>query len=293
MEIDDIILTGTSDEIPNGDFEIWESVEYEEADNFSSFNPFQALFDLEPMATQTSDAYLGNSAIRIENVEIIDFDNNNELDTLGFIYSGDFLSDFSAFGLDATPQIFSGWYKNAPVENDNATIYLEFTKYDSSLGISEVVAEFGFLLEESSDYTTFEFLLDFTETPDSFSIGIASGNIDSNNEYIPLGSVLYIDELSFDFIEGTKVPIFSDALEVYPNPAANFVFIKTDEKVGMPKSIQLTDAMGRVIQFSDMKNLEYGNDLLRIDMKNYPTGMYYYKVETEDSVYAGKVMIQR
>ena len=49
----------------------------------------------------------------------------------------------------------------------------------------------------------------------------------------------------------------------------------------------------RVIQFSDIENLEYGNDLLRIDVKNYPTGMYYYKIETEESVYAGKVMIQR
>lgn len=290
VEIDDIILTGTTDVIPNGGFEIWESVEYEEVDNFSSFNPFQALFDLEPMATQTSDAYAGNSAVRIENVEIIDFD-SNELDTLGFIYSGDFLSDEPAFGLDATPQIISGWYKYAPVDNDLATIYLSFTKYNSSLGSSEVIAEFGFLLGEANDYTSFEFPLSFSEVPDSFSIAIASGNVD--NDFVPLGSVLYIDELSFDYTEGTRVPIFSDALEVYPNPATDFVFIKMDKKVGTPKSIQLTDAMGRVIQFSDIENLEFGNDLLRVDMKNYPPGMYYYKIETENSVYAGKVMIQR
>ncbi len=292
VEIDDIILIGTTDVIPNGDFEIWESVEYEKVDNFSSFNPFQALFDLKPMATQTTDAYAGNSAVRIENVEIIDFD-NNDLDTLGFIYSGDFFSDYSAFGLDATPQIFSGWYKYAPVDDDSALIFLEFTKYDSSLGYSETVAEFAFYLGEANDYTSFEFPLSFTETPDSFSLGISSGNFESNDEYVPLGSVLHIDELSFDFIEGTRVPIFSDALEIYPNPASDFVFIKMDKKVGTPKSIQLTDAMGRVVQFSDIESLEYGNDLLRIDIKNYPTGMYYYKVETEDSVYAGKVMVQK
>lgn len=292
LEIDDIILTGTTDVIPNGDFEIWESVEYEEVDNFSSFNPFQALFDLEPMATQTSDSYAGSSAVRIENVEIVDFD-NNDLDTLGFIYSGDFFSDYSAFGLDVTPQIFSGWYKYAPVEDDLAIIYLEFTKYDSSLGFSETVAEFAFELGESSDYTSFEFPLSFTEIPDSFSLGISSGNFESNDEYVPLGSVLHIDELSFDFVEGTKAPIFSDALEVYPNPSSDFVFIKTDEKVAKPKSIQLTDAMGRVIQFSDMENLEYGDNLLRIEMSNNPTGMYYYKIETEDSIYSGKVMISR
>ncbi|MFK8008420.1 MAG: T9SS type A sorting domain-containing protein [Saprospiraceae bacterium] len=292
VEIDDIILTGIMEEMPNGDFEIWESVEYDEVDNFTSFNPFQALFDLEPMATQTSDAYAGNSAIRIENVEIIDFDNGG-LDTLGFIYSGEFLSDYAAFGLDGTPQLISGWYKYAPVENDSATIYLSFTKYNSTIGESEVVAEFNFLLGESSTYIPFEFLLDFNVTPDSFSIAIASGNIDGVDEYVPLGSVLYLDELSFDFIEGTKMPIFSDALEVYPNPAADFVFIKMDEKVGAPKSIQLTDAMGRMIQFSDIENLRIGNELLRIDMRNYSTGMYYYKIETENSVYSGKVMIQR
>ena len=292
LEIDDLILTGTPDELPNHNFEIWEAAEYEELDNFSSFNPFQALFDLEPMATQTSDAHAGNSAVRIENVEIIDFDNGG-LDTIGFIFSGDFFSDYSAFGLDATPQWISGWYKYAPVDNDSATIFLSFTKYNSAIGESEVVAEFGFLLGESSTYIPFSFPLSFNETPDSFDIGIASGDVESNDDYIPLGSVLYLDELSFDFVQGIKVPIFSDALEVYPNPASDFVFIKVDKKLGAPKSIQLTDAMGRVIQFSDVENLEYGVDLLRIDMQNYPTGMYCYKIETAESAYAGKVMIQR
>ncbi len=292
LEIDDIVLTGTTDIIPNGDFEFWESVEYAEADSFTSFNPFQALFGLEPMATQTSDAYVGNSAVRIENVEILDFD-TNELDTLGFIFSGDFLSDYSAFGLDATPQIISGWYKYAPVEEDSATIYLAFTKYDPSLGFSEIVAEYSFLLGEADEYTSFEFPLNLTETPDSFSIGIASGNVEANNDYIPLGSVLFMDELSFDFIEGTRLPIFSDALEVYPNPATDFVFIKTDEKIGAPKSIQLIDAMGKIIQFSEIENLVYGDNLLRIYMGDYPTGMYCYKIETAESVYAGKVMIHR
>ena len=292
LEIDDLILTGTTDELPNNDFEIWDAEAYDDLDNFTSFNSFQALFDLDPMATQTSDAYAGSSAVRIENVEITDFD-NGEFDTIGFIYSGDLFSDYSAFELDATPQWISGWYKYAPVENDSATIFLSFTKYNSMIGASEVVAEYGFLLGESSTYIPFSFPLSFNEIPDSFNIGIASGNVESNDEYIPLGSVLYIDELSFDFLEGTKVPIFSDALEVYPNPASEYVIIKMDEKIGNPISVQLTDIMGRIIQFSNLENLSIGNGLLQIDVKKYPTGMYYYNVETEDFAYTGKVMIQR
>ena len=292
LEIDDIIMTGTTDVIPNGDFEIWQTIEYEEVDNFYSFNPFQAYYDLEPMATETSDAYAGSSAIRIESVETYDFD-GEDIDTIGFISSNKFFSENSSFGLDVTPELISGWYKYEPVENDSATIFLSFTKYNSTTNESEIVAEYGFLLGESSSYIPFTFTLNFNEIPDSVSIGIASGNLLSSDEYIPLGSVLHIDELSFDFIEGTKVPIFSDALEVYPNPATDFIFVRMDEVVGAPKSIQLTDAMGRVIQFSEMENLQYGDGLLRIDMKNYPTGMYYYKIETEESAYAGKVMISR
>ena len=292
LEIDDIIMTGTTDEIPNSNFEIWETIEYEKVDNFYSFNPFQAYFDLEPMATETSDAYAGNSAIRIENVETYDFD-SDVIDTIGFIFSNNFMSENPAFGLDATPEWISGWYKYEPIENDSATIFLSFTKYNSTTEESEIVAEYGFLLGESSSYIPFTFPLSFNEIPDSVSIGIASGNVESINDHVPLGSVLYLDELSFDFLEGIKMPIFSDALEVYPNPASEHVFIKTDEKVSMPKSIQLTDAMGRVIQFSNIENLEYGDNLLRIDMSNYSPGMYYYRIETEDSLYAGKVMIQR
>lgn len=292
LEIDNIILTGTSDEIPNADFETWETIEYEEADNFYSFNPFQAFFGLDPMVTKTSDAYAGSSAMRIENVEFYDFD-SDEIDTIGFMLSSNFFSDNPSIGLDVTPEIITGWYKYEPVEDDSATIYLSFTKYNPVMGESEVVAEFGFLLGESSEYIPFSFPLNFNATPDSVDIGIASGNVDCNDEYVPLGSVLYIDELSFDFLEGTKLPIFSDALEVYPNPASEFIMIKMDKKIGSPKSIQLTDAMGRIIQISEVENLMVGNDLLQIDVKSYPPGMYYYKIEMEESVYSGKVMISR
>ncbi|MFK7773248.1 MAG: T9SS type A sorting domain-containing protein [Saprospiraceae bacterium] len=292
LEIDDIILTGTTEEIPNGDFEIWESIEYDEVDNFYSFNPFQAYFGLTPMATETSDAYAGSSAIRIENVETYDFD-SDVIDTIGFISSNKFFSENPAFGLNTTPQFISGWYKYAPVENDSATIFLSFTKYNSATEESEIVAEYGFLLGESSSYFPFSFPLTFNEIPDSVNIGIVSGNVVSNDEYIPLGSVLFLDELSFDFINGTKMPVFSDALEIYPNPASEFIMIKMDEKIGQPKSVQLTDVMGRVILFSEMKNLIIGNGLLQIDVNDYPTGMYYYNVETEKSVYTGKVMIQK
>lgn len=290
LELDDIILTGTTEEIPNSDFETWETIEYQEADNFYSFNPFQAYFELEPMVTETSDAYAGSSAIRIENVENYDFD-SDVVDTTGFILSRSFFSENPTIGLDIAPELISGWYKYEPVENDSATIYLSFTKYNPITEESEVVAEFGFLLGESATYIPFTFPLNFGEIPDSVDIGITSGNVD--NDYVPLGSVLYLDELSFDFLEGTKLPIFSDALEVYPNPASEFIMIKIDEKIGHPKSIQLTDVMGRVIQFSDIENLTVGSNLLQIDVKNYPTGMYYYNVEMEDSVYTGKVMVQR
>ena len=292
LEIDDIILTGITEEIPNGDFEIWETIEYDKVDNFYSLNPFQAYFELEPMVTETSDAYAGNSAIRIENVETYDFD-SDVIDTIGYIFSRNFFSDNPSIGLDVTPQWITGWYKYEPIENDSATIFLSFTKYNSTTEESEVVAEYGFLLGESSTYIPFTFPLSFGEIPDSVDIGIASGNVEGNDDYVPLGSVLYLDELSFDFLEGTKVPIFSDALEVYPNPASEFIMIKMDEKIGNPKSVQLTDVMGRIIQFLDIENLSIGNGLLQIDVKNYPTGMYYYNIETEDSAYTGKVMISR
>lgn len=290
LEIDDIILTETTDELPNHDFEMWESEEYDDLEIFSSLNGIQALFDLEPMVTQTSDAYAGSSAVRIENVETLDFD-GGDTDTLGFIYTGDLSDEAPTLPLAATPQWISGWYKYDAVNNDSATIYLSFTKYNPAIEESEVVAEFAFLLGEATSYTSFSFPLTFSEIPDSFNIGIASGNVEFDEAQ--LGSVLILDELSFDLVEGTKLPIFSDALEVYPNPASDFIYIKMDQKISQPESIELIDVTGKSISWSNLEGLIYDDNLLRIDVNNNPTGMYYYKIVSAETIYTGKVMIGR
>lgn len=293
IEIDNIEFISSNDQLPNADFEIWNEIGYEDPENWSSPNILQTIFEFEPVVMQTNDAIAG-SAIRIETVETYNFD-DDELDTLGYIASGDFLNDGEpSIELDVSPQQISGYYKYIPVGNDSATIYLDFTKFDPSSGFSETVAEYAFKLGEASEYTIFSFDLAFNEIPDSAFIGITSFNLgDGFANEAPLGSVLYIDELTFGLLDGTKMPILSDALKVYPNPANDFIYIKTEEIVGTPYSIILTDISGRTIEYSNLESLSVGENLIRLNTSRLNTGMYTYKILSDKNHYAGKVMIQK
>lgn len=293
LEIDDIVFVGSNDQLPNNDFEIWESNEFENPDGWSSFNVFQTLFEFEPMVTETNDAAIGNSAVRIETVETIGFDSDlDEMDTIGFLTSGETFFNNPTFPLDNSPAQISGYYKYASAGNDSATVYLEFYKYNSVTQESEAFQEFVFYLPPTSDYTTFEFPLSITDVPDSVFIGFAAYDADIIDN-VPLGNVLFLDELSWDLVNGTKLPILSNSLKVYPNPATDFIFIKTESVVGIPQSIEMTDVTGRTIRFSDIENLRVGEDLLKINVGDFATGMYYYTIITDEMSYAGKVMIKR
>jgi hypothetical protein len=113
--IDNVGFTGAVG-APNTDFENWTTVESLEPDNW--WTPNFALINQTPCVTQSTDAYSGNYALRIENVL------SAGLDTIGFASNGYFINEDFAGGMPVlqNPVKVTGYYKYNPVGNDTALV---------------------------------------------------------------------------------------------------------------------------------------------------------------------------
>ena len=63
--------------------------------------------------------------------------------------------------------------------------------------------------------------------------------------------------------------------EVYPNPAANEVFIKIDGQQGKTL-VQIRDLSGRIVA---MQQAGQGEQQLRLDVSSQPSGMYLVHIQ--------------
>lgn len=84
---------------------------------------------------------------------------------------------------------------------------------------------------------------------------------------------------------------FCEELNVYPNPASNFVLVKR-EGTAYPSSclIRFIDIQGKLIK---VVNFSREERILKVNCDNIPTGMYIIQIEFENSVTNKKIVISR
>ncbi len=105
-------------------------------------------------------------------------------------------------------------------------------------------------------------------TPDVVCSGLRNGQIEDYSVVVTTGAGITTE----------KEIVFN----IYPNPADNYLFIESDYQV---HTVQLVDLMGRVLMESNFENS------IRIDLNNYPSGIYLIKLITNGNVQTKRVII--
>ena len=292
IEMDDIVFTSSSDQLPNNDFENWVDIEAEEPQDWFTSNILSAISNGPFAVTKTDDAYAGNFALQLETVEISFL--GSEPDTIGYTSTGIIDGDEGiegGFPYTEQPDKLSGYYKYTPVGNDTAVVNVYFTKYNSGTGETDELFEQTILLPPTNSYTLFEMPISLSEIPDTANVAIGSSNYADEDNFIGVGSVLIIDELAFEFVDGTKTPLFTEQLNVFPNPAQNYTNIDLSSIKGEVQSILIFDALGRkVIELDDSQQFI---NTLKINTSNLQNGIYLYLVKTDEGDFSGKLKIEK
>ncbi len=116
---------------------------------------------------------------------------------------------------------------------------------------------------------------------------------DANGEMLAEGASFGASETTsfcFSGIVGTPES-FGGQLQLYPNPANDFVMLDTGEVSGNFQIIQIYDAVGRIVWRSrtDIK----GTEIFQISTVGYAQGVYIISVQTDRGSLSGKLFIVR
>ncbi|HFA47891.1 MAG TPA: T9SS type A sorting domain-containing protein [Bacteroidetes bacterium] len=258
--------------VPNGGFEDWAVADpwsFEEPAFWVTSNLSTVGSNLPINVTKSSDAYKGDYAMKLETL-------TNPVNGDPFI-GGALCRAY----MEGRPEKLSGYYKADLAENDGAAVAVLLFSGAAPVGAGEIEFE-----TSVNDYTYFEIEIDYflPTNPDTMTITAFSSTGDSI-----IGSVLLLDDLSFDAVNSTSLldaPKFITRLS--PNPASDHILVEVPEGEGAVY-FSIMDANGKLL-----KNVYFKSEI-NIDIAAFPMGNYFYKVVSQEGLLqdGGKFQIVR
>ncbi|MFN5705380.1 MAG: T9SS type A sorting domain-containing protein [bacterium] len=205
------------------------------------------------------------------------------------------------FAYSNRPSEFRGFYNykqgNRP---DSGLITVLFTKYDSIAGPFNVVGATFVTLSQTpaTGMQSFNVPIFYTQevTPDTAIIVISTssaftGEFDTSAlANAPVGSILYVDDLSF--FGSVGIENIDDLLEaqVYPNPAMNNLNVNFYIANNSYANIELFSIDGKLV-YSEKRDLLKGDQNINLEFNDLTNGIYQLSIQTELGTIRKKINI--
>ncbi len=249
-------------DLPDPSLENWSSVEVEVADNWNTLNDLLVSSGLPANVQKTTDAASGSFAAELT----VLFEPQNQDTISGVVSLGQIeaqsMNPFIPAPYEAMPDELSGAYKYAPSNLDTGGgLLVEF--YNNGAMLASNYQSFT----ANASYTSFTLPINLSSTPDSVLLYAVAGNNP--------GTVLHLDDLSFNGGDVSIAEEFKSYSKIYPNPTEDQLYLRTDKNT----EYQIIDVMGNVVESGKTNQL-----ISNFDISSLQKGVYFFKLTQNGSV---------
>lgn len=283
----DLSLIANSQQVANGDFDNWTfNGDYYEPDMWNTPNSVSYVFPFYVLTTtRDTSSYNGNFASRLETKEIVG------LAVPGLLTLGELTID--VFGNSSTisggvpfnyrPYSLEGYFKYTPQPNDSALIGVFMLKHNSTSGLLDTIG-IGVFYESGiiNNYTKFIAEIEYytSDTPDTMNIIVMPS--DKDNPVI--GSILYIDNLYFNYATRIDDSKYENKISIYPNPTDGNIYIVKPSSIS---EIRIRNLLGETLYTSTV----FENETL-VNLSNFDTGIYLIELFNKQERILEKIFVK-
>lgn len=257
-------------QILNGGFEDWTNLgTYSDPDHWFSYNYVTSNFGVLTCEEGTP----GNPGAKYVKLTSRDVPGIGVLP--GTLTSGEYNATsgdyIQGFAFSQRPASFTGSWQYMPAGTDMGAMYVLLTKWNTTSLTQDLVgvAEINLVGMELS-WVNFDLPFSYvtTDAPDTATIYFSASGAGPGGAVD--GSYLYLDNLAF---AGTATGITNgpipSVVEVYPNPARQFVFVAQSTPAKETK-YEITTIDGKLAQTGTISGIK-----ARIDFQNLKSGVYF------------------
>jgi hypothetical protein len=279
-------FSNTVRQLPNNDFEKWETIQFDEPDGWTGANVLSAILRVPKAIEKSSNASRGNYALSLTQRSI------NKLgiqENVGLCFMGDAASG------TPTGAAFESYlfkidldYQYAPQGLDTAWMLVLATRYEASRSATDTLALMEQPLVRSSGYNQLELL--------SPILGMATDTIliafFASNDYpgkanpgtLREGSRLLVDNIRVQQVSASKDQELV-GWKLSPNPASDFLGLSS---LPAGSDYEIRDAFGRRMA----AGTSHGSDQ-RLSISHLPDGKYYLIVSERNKSGVKSFIIQK
>jgi hypothetical protein len=276
------------DQMPNGNFEQWEDLGYQNPVSWINPNPFISGTLGMLTVLRSDDAAEGNYSAYLETRDTLAYI------IPGLVTLGDFVIDFINVtasvegGIPFTdrPKALTGSYKSYPAAGDFCMVSALFFKYNSAKGVRDTIAAATIPFTATvSTWTNFNLPITYTTTedPDTMNIIVVS----SNMALPQVGGSMYIDNLVFEYEAGIGDVEETVKTSIFPNPAHDQLSFVFEKEISADLKVFSND--GQLVHSERISGLNH-----QIDLSGMASGTYYYSLfEKSKKISSGQFVISR
>ena len=251
-----ISIFGYSQQVPNGDFELWTGNTPNEWDT-SNESVMGTNFST---VTKETVAFSGSFAAKVKNDTKFVFPVGN-VTMPGILTLGDFVLDIvnqtgnivGGKPFTFRPYSLKGYYKSTPLGGNTPMIGIGLSKWNNQTNTRDTIGfSVMYFPNTVNTWTEFEIVINWTssEIPDSMNIIVAASDL-VNGQTFATNSAIFVDNLHFEYLQENEIISVGDFNPLYVAFGTSFNQLPLPELVWVTLDDNSTELLNVVWQQGD------------------------------------------